>query len=98
MSFIQKHSKDLKKPTPFENTKRLILEGAVQEGWMHAEVEIKFEYIDPDSVRLKVKFYSLYDHSLVKEIDVKIPAYEGDTLKLPGTIVSYKINLFDLEG
>jgi hypothetical protein len=97
MSFIQKHSKEIKKPTPFENLKRLVFDGAVKDGWMHSEIEIEFIQLIGD-VKARVKFYSLYDHSLVKVLNVEANIEEGDSLKLPGAIVSYRVEVTGFEG
>ena len=97
MSFIQKSSKEVIKLSPFDNTMRLLLKGALPDSWMHAEVEIEFTSINKREVKTKVKFYSLYDHSLVKVIDVNSSIMAGDALRIPGMIASYKMTLTDLD-
>jgi hypothetical protein len=101
MSFIQKNSNEIKKPTPFENMKRKNLPG-LQDGWMHAELEIKFISVETEvnglvQIKTRIEFYSLFDNSLVKVIDHCPTICEGDILKLPGVICSFKVNLESID-
>ena len=80
--------------TPFDNLKRHLVKGAIADGWMHCEIEIEFTSVGRDEVKAKIKFYSQFDHSLVRIIEVAPSIKAGDTLRLPGLIVSYKIDIF----
>jgi hypothetical protein len=94
MGFPVRHHTEVKEVAPKDNLKRLLLHGVMPDGWVHARMEIEFKKNDADSFWVVLKFYSINDGSLVKELKIEEPAKIGDTVKLIGIISSYQLTLY----
>jgi hypothetical protein len=94
MSFLRKNEKNVKTIEPSDNLKRLLLAGAINQGWMHGRLEVEFESVFGKASEFYIifKIYSEYDNSLVKVME-QGPIAIGDVIKLSGMFVSYQVDL-----
>ena len=80
----------VKKITPEDNQKRLLLSGAFPNAWVHCRMEI--HQLDK---AIAIKLFSTTDDSLVKEF-IRPMNEVGDKIYLKDTVISYFIDLVDI--